>query len=85
MTTLIFDTLQFTKKAKAAGFTEVQAEFQAEEIARIIDNNLATKSDIQKLESDMSSLKKDIIIAVGKMLIAAVFVLPILFKLINLI
>jgi hypothetical protein len=76
--TAIFDTLQFAKKAKEVGFTEAQAEFQAEEIARIIDETLATKTDLKEL-------KKDIIIAVGGMLVAVVFVLPVIFKLINLI
>lgn len=78
----IFDTLQFAKKAKEVGFTAEQAEFQAEEIAKIINENLATKADLNDLKNE---LRKDITIAVGKMLIAAVIVLPIIFKLITLI
>lgn len=76
--TAIFDTLQFAKKAKEVGFTEAQAEFQAEEIARIMDETLATKTDLREQ-------KKDIIIAMGGMLVAVVFILPVIFKLISLV
>lgn len=109
--TAMFDTLQFAKKAKEVGFSEAQAEFQAEEIARIIDENLVTKADFKELKkatradlkelekatkadfkelekttkTDLRELKKDIIIATGGMLVAAVFVLPVIFKLISLV
>jgi len=45
-----FDTLQYTKRLKAVGITEAQAEVFAETMAETIDNKLATKSDIQHLE-----------------------------------
>ena len=39
----IFDTLKYTKRALAAGFSQQQAEFQAEELATIINDSLVTK------------------------------------------
>src|SRR3990167_3856200 len=61
-----FDTLQYAKKAKEAGFTEQQAEFQAEALealAEILDKGLATKNDITDLKkdikNDITDLKKD--------------------------
>lgn len=58
MTTTTFDTLAYAKKMKAIGFTEQQAEGQAEAIAQIIDDKLATKQDLQL---QISQLKEDLI------------------------
>lgn len=56
MRAAVFDTLSHCKKLRAAGFTEQQAEVQAEAIAEIIDEKLATKKDLVVLEE---SLKRD--------------------------
>lgn len=61
--TMVFDTLIYAKKLKSAGFTEEQAEIQAEAMASIIDEKLATKQDIHDLERKIKelevSLKRD--------------------------
>lgn len=57
MATITFDTLAYTKKLKAAGVPEKQAEVQAETFAEIIEERLATKRDLKELEM---SLKRDI-------------------------
>ncbi len=64
---IIMDTLSYAKKLKAVGFTEDQAEVQAEMLAKIVDEKLATKYDMKKLETSLrrdmkeleSSLKRD--------------------------
>jgi len=48
--TAIFDTLAYAKKLKTAGFTEDQAEIQAQALAEIIEERLATKQDLKELE-----------------------------------
>ena len=53
-TTLIFDTLQYAKRLKQAGFTEEQAEVQAEAIKQLIDDQLITKQDIKMLEYQLT-------------------------------
>ena len=62
-TTLAFDTLAYSKKLKAAGVPEKQAEVQAEAFAEIIEDRLATKHDIMLLQKDIKelevSLKRD--------------------------
>ncbi|MFQ5686549.1 MAG: DUF1640 domain-containing protein [Candidatus Scalindua sp.] len=50
---VMFDTLAYAKKLKSAGFTEDQAEIQAEALASIIDEKLATKQDLKELELRM--------------------------------
>jgi len=72
-----FDTLAYAKKLKAAGFTEQQAEVQAEAIFEMIDEKLATKRDLRELEE---RLMNKITIRMGSMMIAAVTILAVLIK-----
>lgn len=62
---IAFDTLAYVKKLKAAGVPEEQAEVQAEALAQLVEERLATKQDINALElelkRDMALLKADII------------------------
>ncbi len=55
--TVVFDTHAYVKKLKSVGFTEEQAEVQAETIKDLIDDKLATKRDLKELEL---ALKRDI-------------------------
>src|SRR5438094_909203 len=77
-----FDTLHFAKRAKEAGFTEAQAEFQAEALSEIIDG-LATKKDLNALESalkqefkhDIQEMAYKLIISMGGMFAVAIGVI----------
>jgi len=62
---ITFDTLKYANKLKEAGFTEQQAEIQAETIKEqseaikeLLDNNIATKADLKHMENE---LKRDIL------------------------
>lgn len=62
---LTFDTLQYAKKLQKAGFTEEQAEIQAEilheqtnAINNFIDDNVATKQDLKILRQDLVTLEE---------------------------
>jgi len=55
MAAAIFDTLAYAKKLKEAGVPENQAEIHAEAIAELIDEQLATKKDLQILEANVTS------------------------------
>lgn len=83
--TIVFDTLSFAKKLKSAGFTEQQAEIQAEALAEIIENNLATKRDLKELETrllvSIAELKADMIKWVAGMLVAQAALVAALVKL----
>jgi len=54
MAAITFDTHEFVKKLKGAGFSESQAEAVAEaqrdSLAQALDSQLATKTDISRLE-----------------------------------
>lgn len=93
--TIIFDTYAYVKKLKAVGFTEEQAEVQAEAIKELVDERLATKQDLKELEilfkKDIkeleTSLKKDLkelelklTIRMGALIAAAVAVIAAIVK-----
>ena len=65
MTTMAFDTLQFAKKLIDAGVPQKQAEVQAEAISEIVQEKLATKTDLKELENklqlQMANLKSELI------------------------
>ncbi|EKD53888.1 MAG: hypothetical protein ACD_60C00143G0030 [uncultured bacterium] len=85
---IMFDTHKYIKKAKEVGFTEPQAEFQAEEIAQLIEEKLATKSDVASLKKEITLVREQLInqmtIRFGGMLIAAVTILGIFISFVGL-
>ena len=78
MATAIFDTLAYVKKLKEAGVPENQAEIHAEAIAELIDEQLATKKDLQILEANVTAR---IIRWVAGMLVAQAAIVATLVKL----
>lgn len=85
MSATTFDTLMYAKKLEAKGFTPDQAEAQVEMIKEIIDNQLATKQDINELKRDIKDTRRDIkesenriIIKLGSVIVASVGVLGII-------
>jgi hypothetical protein len=95
MSSRIFDTLAYAKKLKSVGFTEEQAEVQAEAMAEIIDDKLATKRDLRDLQKsttdefkkfrhDLHAMEErltyELTIRLGTMLIGAITLLAVLIK-----
>jgi hypothetical protein len=85
MSTTTFNTLAYFNKLKESGMPEKQAEIQAEALREIIENNLATKTDLEnvreKLEVNMRELEYRLIIKMGIMLTSAVLILAAIIKL----
>ena len=92
----IFDTLEYTKGAEKVGIPREQAEYQAQEIAKLLTNELITKSDLVNASSiqknDLSKLKSELVSEIHKNsvkmvfgLITAMAAIQALFHLINLI
>ena len=75
---IAFDTLAYAKKLKVVGFTEEQAEVQAEALAEMVNETLATKRDLKELEL---RLKHDLTIRLGGMLTAGIAIVAALVKL----
>lgn len=89
MATIVFDTYAYIKKLRAVGFTEEQAAVQAETIAELIDEQLATKKDLADLlvavRRDMNEmelrLKYDLTLRLGAMMAASIAIVAALVKL----
>jgi hypothetical protein len=80
---LVFDTLQYSKEAIKAGFTEEQAEFQAEGIAKVINEHVASKRDIQDLKNYIEYVNKDLKIWIGGVLAVGISTLGILITILH--
>ncbi len=50
---IAFDTHRFVKNLTSGGFTEKQAEVLADEQVRLLNGNLATKTDIERVKADI--------------------------------
>ena len=71
----VFDTLAYTRRLKAAGFSEEQAEAQAEALRAAFHEGVATKADLAKVEARIANLEVRLllaVVAVGGFVIAAV-------------
>ncbi len=73
-----FDTLEYSEKLQAVGFTSKQAKVQSEAIKNLIEDNLATKRDLKEMEL---RIKSDIIKWVAGMLLAQAAIVATLVKL----
>ena len=81
MASAIFDTHAFVKRLTAAGMPVEQAEILADEHARMLGEQLATKQDVALLRTDIERLKDQLTIRLGAMLAAAVAIIAALVKL----
>lgn len=52
---IAFDTHRFVKRLTDCGFTEMQAETLADEHVTLLNSNLATKTDVAKIEAQIES------------------------------
>jgi hypothetical protein len=78
----MFDTLTYTKQLEAAGFPPKQAEALAMALLAVVDENLATKQDIENLRAatahDIEELRGAI--RLGGLIVVAVGALAVLQK-----
>lgn len=70
-----FDTLKFVEKLEAGGFTHAQAKAAAEAFAEATTQELATKTDVASVRSDIEIAKRDLKIWFGSVMVVAVGVI----------
>jgi hypothetical protein len=62
MAATTFNPFTYFEELKAAGVSEQQAKVQADALNKIVEGDLATKSDILLLQKDILALKNDMLI-----------------------
>lgn len=64
MSSLAIDTLRYAKRLRAAGFSQEQAEVQAEALSEAVRESLVTKADlneaVEKLRGEISGVRGEI-------------------------
>ena len=82
MAIISFDTHAYIKKLKAVGFTEEQAEVQAETLAELINEQLVTKQylDMRLTELELR-LRHDLTMRMGAISGASIAIVAALVKL----
>jgi hypothetical protein len=63
MTMMTFDKLAYFDRLKAAGFAEAQARAMADGLDQALREEVATKSDITALRSEIGLVKSDLLAA----------------------
>jgi hypothetical protein len=85
MSAIAFDTLAYSKKLRLAGVPEAQAEVQAEAMAELVEERLATKRDLKELEDRinyrLTELEYKLTVRLGSMMVVAVSLIAALVKL----
>ncbi len=75
MRAVIFNSLDYSNKLQEAGVEKKQADAHALAMYDLFENNIATKTDLNKLDerltAEMKSMEKDIIIKIGGIIIGA--------------
>lgn len=84
MSAIAFDTLAYAKRLKQAGVPEQQAEVQAEAMAELVEERIATKRDLKELEERISNrlneLEYKITLRLGSLIVVAVGIVATLVK-----
>ena len=75
---MTFDTLEFSRRLKGAGFTEQQAEVLAEATRELVTDEMVTKTFLQ---SELEKLSMRLTIRMGTIAIAVVGALAAIIKL----
>lgn len=83
MSTITFNTLKFAQRLENAGATREYAIAEAEALSEVFETgmqDLATKSDITQLRSEIREMELRMTVKLGSMIAAAVAVTGILVK-----
>lgn len=79
-----FNAISYSNKMCAAGLEKKIADVVAEELSEVINNDLATKSDLFGVKNDLKheiqAIKNEIIVKVGGMMIAGFGILGFILK-----
>lgn len=77
--TVFVDSMSYIRRLEAKGYTQEQAEEQISVMLDIMNNNLASKQDLIKLESDLKSEMKQMelrmVVKLGGIMLAGIAIM----------
>jgi len=78
MATMRFNAIGYANKLKDAGLQSKIADIQAEELSNILNDDIATKKDIEILKLEMTTVKTDVILKLGRMVIGSTVIISVM-------
>ena len=78
MVTMRFNAINYANRLKDAGLQSKIADIQAEELNNILNDDIATKKDIELLKLEITSIKNDVILKLGKMVIGSTVIISLM-------
>lgn len=73
-----FNAITYANRLKDAGLQSKIADIQAEEISNILNDDIATKKDIEMLKLEITAVKNDIIIKLGRVIIGSTVIISLM-------
>lgn len=78
MATMRFNAIHYANKLKSAGLQSNIADIQAEELSNILNDDIATKKDIEILKLEVQSIKNDVILRLGRLIIGSAVIISLM-------
>lgn len=78
MVTMRYNAISYANRLKDAGLQSKIADIQAEELCNILNDDIATKKDIEILRLEIQSIKNDIILKLGRLVIGSTVIISLM-------
>jgi len=73
-----FNAITYSNKLKNAGLQTKIAEIHAEELGNILNDDIATKKDIEILRLEINSIKNDVVLKLGRLVIGSTIIISLM-------
>lgn len=78
MATMRFNAIIYANRLKDAGLQSQIADIQAEELSNILNDDMATKKDIEILRLQIEAAKNDIIHKLAKVIVSSALIISLM-------
>jgi len=78
MTAMRFNAIIYANRLKDAGLQSKIADIQAEELSNILNDDIATKKDIEILKLEIQSIKNDVVIKLGRLVVGSTIIISLM-------
>ncbi len=78
MVTMRYNAISYANRLKEAGLQSKIADVQAEELSNILNDDIATKKDIEILRLEITSIKNDVVLKLGRLVIGSTVIISLM-------